>query len=81
MPSSRESGDFESWKINLTSFVVYALAGLVLLPLVRFLVDKILLPGQCLSDEIANQEHPNLGAAFIEAVSYLGGSFLLTWCL
>ncbi len=75
------SGDFESWKINLISFVVYSLAGLVLLPLVRFLVDKILLPGQSLSAEIARQEHPNLGAAFIEASSYVGASFLLVWCL
>ncbi len=75
------SGDFESWRINLTSFIVYALAGLVLLPLVRILVDKILLPGQRLCDEIARQEHPNLGAAFIEASSYLGASFLLIWCL
>jgi len=63
------SDDFESWQINITGFVIYSLAGLILLPLVRFLTDKILLPTQNLNAEIANQERPNLGAAFIEAAS------------
>lgn len=75
------SGDFESWTSNLTDFVVYVIVGLAFLPLVRMLVDRILLPGEKLSDEIASQDRPNLGAAFIEAASYIGASFLLAWCL
>jgi hypothetical protein len=39
------------------------------------------LPGAKLTDEIVNQEKPNLGAAFIAAFSYIGSSFLITWCL
>jgi uncharacterized membrane protein YjfL (UPF0719 family) len=75
------SGDFVSWSENILEFVLYGGAALVLLPLVRLLVDMILLPGRKLSDEISRQERPNLGAAFIEASSYVGASFLLTWCL
>ena len=53
--------------------------GLLILPLVRFVTDKILLPGQNLTDEIINQEHPNIGAAIIEAFAYIGGSALIIW--
>jgi len=55
--------------------------GLVFLPIARYITDKILLPGQKLTDEIVNQEKPNIGAAFIEAFGYIGGSVLITWCL
>ena len=55
--------------------------GLILLPIIRFLSDKILIPGRSLTDEIVNQENPNVGAAFIEAFSYIGASFLIVWSL
>jgi hypothetical protein len=48
---------------------------------VRFLADVVLLPGQKLTDEIANQDKPNVGAGFIEAFSYVGASFLIVWSL
>jgi hypothetical protein len=47
----------------------------------RLITDKILLPGEKLTDEIINQEHPNVGAALVEAFAYIGGSVLITWCL
>jgi uncharacterized membrane protein YjfL (UPF0719 family) len=75
------SGDFESWQISLTDTGIELLIGLVLLPVMRFLSDKILLPGERLTDEIINQEKPNIGAAIIEAFSYIGGSIIITWCL
>ena len=75
------AGDFISWSMELQTFGLYILVGLVVLPIVRVATDKILLPGQKLSDEIANQEKPNLGAGFIEAFSYVGASFLLVWIL
>ena len=53
--------------------------GLLILPAVRLITDKILLPGQNLTDEIINQEHPNIGAAIIEAFAYIGGSALIIW--
>jgi len=75
------SGDFESWTVSLTSTGIEIVIGLILLPVMRYLSDKILLPGEKLTDEIINQEKPNIGAAIIEAFSYIGGSVLITWCL
>ena len=75
------AGNFISWTVNLQDFAIEVVAGLILLPIVRFISDVILLPGQKLTGEIANQEHPNLGAGFIEATSYVGASFLIVWSL
>ena len=73
--------DFEDWIITLEDVGIDVAIGLVFLPLARFLTDKILLPGQNLTDEIINQERPNCGAALIEAFAYIGGSVLITWAL
>ncbi|MEO1050279.1 MAG: DUF350 domain-containing protein [Bacteroidota bacterium] len=73
--------DFDSWIVTLESVGIDVAIGLVCLPLVRFLTDKILLPGQKLTDEIINQEHPNNGAALVEAFAYIGGSVLICWSL
>lgn len=75
------SGDLISWTMSLQEFGLELVLGLVLLPIVRFLTDKALLPGRNLTDEIVNQEHPNIGAAYIEAFSYIGASFLIVWSL
>lgn len=73
--------DFHSWAENLPDFLAYAVLGLILLPLIRLLTDKALLPSVKLSDEIASQEKPNLGAAYIEAVSYIAAAFIIYWCV
>lgn len=73
--------DFESWTEDLPVFIMISLLGLALLPLIRFLTDKILLPTVKLTDEIATQEKPNVGAAYIEAFSYIAGSFIVYWCV
>lgn len=73
--------DFESWIITLEDVAIDVGIGLAFLPLVRLLTDKILLPGQKLTDEIINQEHPNNGAALVEAFAYIGGSILISWAL
>lgn len=73
--------DFESWGITLQSVAVDVGIGLLFLPIVRLLADKILLPGKNLTDLIVNQEHPNNGAALVEAFAYIGGSVLITWVL
>ena len=69
-------GDFVSWNESLTEFGYYTVVGLILLPFVRIFADKVLLPGASLSDELV-QDRPNLGAGFIEAVSYLAASMLI----
>lgn len=75
------SGEFDGWASKLSEAGLEIGAGLILLPILRYLTDKILLPGENLTDEIINQEHPNCGAAIIEAFAYIGGSVLITWCL
>jgi uncharacterized membrane protein YjfL (UPF0719 family) len=74
-------GDFNNWIDTLLEVGYEAGIGIIILPLIRTLVDKILLPGQKLSDEIANQETPNSGAALIEALGSIGGSMLIIWCI
>ncbi|MFY0601776.1 MAG: DUF350 domain-containing protein [Cyclobacteriaceae bacterium] len=73
--------DFESWIITLEDVGIDVLIGLIFLPIARFMTDKILLPGQKLTDKIINQEHPNSGAALVEAFAYIGGSMLIVWAL
>ncbi len=73
--------DFNSWYDDIFDFVSVAAMGLVMLPIVRFLTDKILLPTVKLTDEIVSQEIPNVGAAYIEALSYIGAAFIIKWCV
>ncbi len=73
------AGDFISWSENLSQFGGFVVFGLILLPLVRFVTDKILLPGESLTKELVHQEKPNVGAGAIEAFSYVAASFLLGW--
>ena len=73
--------DFESWTITLQDVGVDVAIGLIFLPIARLLADKILLPSQNLTDEIVNQEVPNVGAAIVEAFAYVGGSMLIVWAL
>ncbi len=74
-------GEFVGWSNLFTEVGIDVLIGLILLPIIRLITDKILLPGAKLTDEIVNQEKPNCGAALIEAFAYIGGSVLLTWCI
>jgi uncharacterized membrane protein YjfL (UPF0719 family) len=74
-------GEFESWAENLPSFIGYTILGLILLPLIRLMPDKVLLPTVKLTDEIANQEKPNVGAAYIEAFAYIAAAFIIYWCI
>ena len=74
-------GDFSSWSEDLPSFLAFALVGLVLLPIIRLLTDKILLPTVRLTDEISAQGKPNTGAAYIEAFSYIAAAFIIYWCV
>ncbi len=74
-------GDFYSWSYNISQYVRYAVLGLILLPLVRIITDRVLLPSESLSKEIAGQDNPNIGAAYIEAVSYIAAALAVCWCV
>ncbi|MBL4708254.1 MAG: DUF350 domain-containing protein [Flavobacteriales bacterium] len=67
----------DSWIMVGENLLLETGIGLLMLPLARLLADKILLPKRNLTDEIVNQEKPNVGAAVIEAFSYIGGSMLI----
>lgn len=73
--------DFVSWEESIINTGIDALIGIVFLPVARFIADKILLPGRNLTDEIVNQEKPNIGVAIIEAFAYIGGAVFITWSL
>lgn len=74
-------GDFEDWKSTLIDVGAQTVLGLIVLLVMRFVADKILLPGKRLTDEIVNQENPNIGAGLIEAFAYIGSAILITWSL
>ncbi len=79
--SHATAGDFYSWQEHFTKVGIEVIVGFIFLPVVRIITDKILLPGEKLTDEIINQEKPNVGASIIEAFAYVGGAVLITWCL
>ena len=75
------SYDYLGWGEMISNILLDILLAFLLLPVARWLVDAVLLPGVKLSDEIANQAVPNQGAALIEAFAYIGSSILICWCL
>jgi len=74
-------GDFESWADDLPRFMTISAIGLVLLPVIRFITDKVLFPTRKITDEIANQDVPNVGVAYIEAFSYIAAAFIIYWTI
>jgi uncharacterized membrane protein YjfL (UPF0719 family) len=75
------SGPFVGWSAGLAAATGYAMAGLVLLFVVRQLADWLLLPGVTIRQEVLEQEVPNVGVGYLEALFYLGASFLIGWSL
>lgn len=74
------TGEYQNWILSFTEYGLVLLFCLALLIAIRWLADLILVPGVKISDEIVNQEVPNLGAGLIEAFSYIAASFLIAWC-
>lgn len=72
---------FIDWATTFTDVAIYTVLGCILLPIVRWLADKLLLPGRSLTDEISNQETPNVGAGLLEAFAYIGAALLIVWSL
>jgi len=72
-------GEFHSWTENILDFIIISFIGLAILPFIRILTDKILVPTVKLTDEIVGQEKPNIGAAYIEAFSYIAASMIIYW--
>jgi uncharacterized membrane protein YjfL (UPF0719 family) len=75
------SGPFEGWSAGFAAATGYAVVGLVLLFVVRQLADWVLLPGVTFRQEVLEQEVPNVGVGYLEALFYLGASLLVGWSL
>jgi uncharacterized membrane protein YjfL (UPF0719 family) len=75
------SPEFQGWNVSLPLYALILGLCLLALAAIRWLADLVLVPGVKISDEIAQQAVPNLGAGFIEAFAYIGGSFLIAWSL
>jgi len=72
---------FLDWSTTLIDISIQTVVGCILLPIMRLFADKILLPGRKLTDEIINQEKPNIGAGLIEAFAYIASAILITWSI
>lgn len=70
-------GDFHGWLYHIELFSAYFLLIVILLPLVSFVADKLLLPGQKMTDEISIQN--NVAAGIIAASSYIIVSLFIGW--
>lgn len=75
------AAEFENWVVSFTQYGLLLIFCLISLVVIRWLADLILVPGVKISDEIANQEVPNVGAGLIEGFAYIAASFLIAWCL
>ncbi|GAB1348922.1 DUF350 domain-containing protein [Ignavibacteriales bacterium] len=74
-------GDFPGWEKFGSDILIDLMIGIILLPLVRLLTDKVILPGKRLSYEVQGQAIPNIGAGLIEAFVYIGSALLIGWAL
>ena len=72
-------GDFTTWEEGIAGFLTYAVAGFILLYLVRMVVDLILFPKVSVAHELAVDR--NLGVAFIESAVLLSASMILFFAI
>ncbi len=64
------SGDFIGWNRTLSFFIFDAIAGLILLLVLRWVVDLVLLPNARIAEEIVRDRNVNVG--LIEGVLAVG---------
>lgn len=79
--SFASKGDIDSWETALEDIAYHLGLAIILLPLSRLFVEKVILPKSNLTDEIVNQEIPNKGAALIEAFAYIGSAIIISFCM
>ncbi|MHC4943104.1 MAG: DUF350 domain-containing protein [Planctomycetota bacterium] len=72
-------GDFLGWTENITAFVVYAVAGCILLFVVRWIADLFMMPGATFDEEIARDR--NINAAWIESAVVIGAASIIFFSL
>jgi len=68
------------WQGSLMNIGIDVIGGIIILPVIRLIVDKVFLPNRKITDELINQDVPNLGLGLFEATAYIGGALLFVWC-
>ena len=68
------------WQDSLMNIGIDVIGGIIILPVIRLIVDKVFLPNRKITDELVNQDVPNLGLGLFEATAYIGGALLFVWC-
>ena len=69
-----------TWQDSLITIGIDVVGGIIILPIIRYIVDKVFLPNRKITDELINQDVPNLGLGLFEATAYIGGALLFVWC-
>lgn len=72
-------GNFISWQYNFANFAVHAVAGFILLPIVRILFDRLIIPAHPLNKEIA--EDRNVGVGVLESVVVVSAAVFMYFVL
>jgi uncharacterized membrane protein YjfL (UPF0719 family) len=69
------SGDFVDWKKDLTGFATASIIAFIFLPVIRLVMDRLVVPGDSLGREI--KEDKNIGAGFLEATIAISFAVIL----
>lgn len=73
------AGDFLGWSEAFIGFGVFAVVGIVLLFILRFVIDLILHPSAKINDELVVDQ--NVGVAFIEGAVVIGAGLILLFAI
>ena len=72
------AGSFLTWQQGITDFVIFAVAGFILLYALRLLVDLILLPRSKVSEQLAAG---NTGVALVESTVVISAALVLFFAI
>ena len=72
-------GDFLGWSEGIAQLLTFAVAGFILLYLLRLIIDLVLLPSTKVSDELVTGQ--NIGVAFIESTIVISAALVLLFAI
>jgi uncharacterized membrane protein YjfL (UPF0719 family) len=70
------SGDFVNWQKDIMLFAIANVIAFIFLPVIRLVMDRLVVPGDSLGREI--KEDKNIGAGFLEATIAISFAVILT---
>ncbi len=69
------SGDFIDWKKDIILYVLTVVIAFVFLPILRFVMDRMVVPGESLAKEI--REDRNIGAGLLDATCAISFAIII----